>query len=100
MQTLGTGSFGRVHLVKHKESGKYYAMKVLVKRQIIESKQVEHTINEKKILETLDHPYMVNLVGSFKDNRNLYIVLEYVCGGELFSYLRQCKVRKLNRIRK
>jgi len=91
MQTLGTGSFGRVHLVKHKESGKYYAMKVLVKRQIIESKQVEHTINEKKILETLDHPYMVNLVGSFKDNRNLYIVLEYVCGGELFSYLRQCK---------
>jgi len=91
MQTLGTGSFGRVHLVKHKESGKYYAMKVLVKRQIIESKQVEHTINEKKILETLDHPYMVNLIGSFKDNRNLYIVLEYVCGGELFSYLRQCK---------
>jgi len=91
MQTLGTGSFGRVHLVKHKETGKYYAMKVLVKRQIIESKQVEHTINEKKILETLDHPYMVNLVGSFKDNRNLYIVLEYVCGGELFSYLRQCK---------
>jgi len=92
MQTLGTGSFGRVHLVKHKETGKFYAMKVLVKRQIIESKQVEHTINEKKILETLDHPYMVNLVGSFKDNRNLYIVLEYVCGGELFSYLRQCKV--------
>jgi len=91
MQTLGTGSFGRVHLVKHKETGKYYAMKVLVKRQIIESKQVEHTINEKKILETLDHPYMVNLIGSFKDNRNLYIVLEYVCGGELFSYLRQCK---------
>ncbi|KAL6621807.1 Pkinase-domain-containing protein, partial [Neocallimastix sp. 'constans'] len=91
MQTLGTGSFGRVHLVKHKESGKYYAMKVLVKRQIIESKQVEHTINEKRILETLDHPYMVNLIGSFKDNRNLYIVLEYVCGGELFSYLRQCK---------
>jgi len=91
MQTLGTGSFGRVHLVKHKETGKFYAMKVLVKRQIIESKQVEHTINEKKILETLDHPYMVNLIGSFKDNRNLYIVLEYVCGGELFSYLRQCK---------
>jgi len=91
MQTLGTGSFGRVHLVKHKETGKYYAMKVLVKRQIIESKQVEHTINEKKILETLDHPYMVNLIGSFKDNRNLYIILEYVCGGELFSYLRQCK---------
>ncbi|ORX59159.1 Pkinase-domain-containing protein [Piromyces finnis] len=91
MQTLGTGSFGRVHLVKHKETGKYYAMKVLVKRQIIESKQVEHTINEKKILESLNHPYMVNLVGSFKDNRNLYIVLEYVCGGELFSYLRQCK---------
>lgn len=91
MQTLGTGSFGRVHLVKLKATGKYYAMKVLVKKQIVESKQVEHTINEKNILEILDHPYMVNLIGSFKDNRNLYIVLEYVCGGEMFSYLRQCK---------
>ncbi|XP_035231453.1 cAMP-dependent protein kinase catalytic subunit alpha-like isoform X1 [Stegodyphus dumicola] len=89
IQTLGTGSFGRVMLVQHKESKKYYAMKILDKLKVVKLKQVDHTLNEKRILQAVDFPFMVNLVYHFKDNSNLYMVLEYVSGGEMFSHLRR-----------
>ncbi|KAJ3119775.1 camp-dependent protein kinase catalytic subunit [Nowakowskiella sp. JEL0407] len=89
-RTLGTGSFGRVHLVQYKATGKYYAMKVLRKSEIVKMRQVEHTINERAILDQLEFPYLVHLLATFQDCSNLYFVLEYVQGGELFSYLRRC----------
>ncbi|KAJ3018514.1 camp-dependent protein kinase catalytic subunit [Thoreauomyces humboldtii] len=89
-RTLGTGSFGRVHLVRLRSTGKYYAMKVLKKTEIVKMKQVEHTVNEKNILEMLDFPFLVSMLGTFQDYANLYFVMEYVQGGELFSYLRRC----------
>ncbi|KAL7746399.1 cAMP-dependent protein kinase catalytic subunit [Sorochytrium milnesiophthora] len=95
-QTLGTGSFGRVHLVKHRPTGKYYAMKVLKKAEVVKHKQVEHTINEKSILEMIEHPFLVNLFSSFQDSCNLYMVMEYVSGGELFSYLRRSQAHPTN----
>ncbi|KAI9142864.1 kinase-like domain-containing protein [Paraphysoderma sedebokerense] len=89
MQTLGTGSFGRVHLVRLKSNGKYFAMKVLKKVEVVRHKQVEHTLNEKSILEQIEHPFLVNLFCTFQDSGNLYMVMEYISGGELFSYLRR-----------
>ncbi|KAI8895657.1 kinase-like domain-containing protein [Globomyces pollinis-pini] len=89
-KTLGTGSFGRVHLVKIKDSGKFYAMKVLKKSEIVKMRQVEHTLNEKRILEKLEHPFLVSMLSAFQDSSNVYFILEYVQGGELFSYLRKC----------
>ncbi|KAI8813204.1 kinase-like domain-containing protein [Cladochytrium replicatum] len=89
-RTLGTGSFGRVHLVQLKSSGKFYAMKVLKKTEIVKMRQVEHTINERAILDQLDFPFLVHMLGTFQDCSNLYFVMEYVQGGELFSFLRRC----------
>uniref|UniRef100_A0AC35TLQ7 cAMP-dependent protein kinase catalytic subunit n=1 Tax=Rhabditophanes sp. KR3021 TaxID=114890 RepID=A0AC35TLQ7_9BILA len=89
LKTLGTGSFGRVMLVKHKQSGIYYAMKILDKQKVVKLKQVEHTLNEKKILQAIDFPFLVNMQYSFKDNTNLYMVLEFISGGEMFSHLRR-----------
>jgi hypothetical protein len=91
-RTLGTGSFGRVHMVKLKSTGKYYAMKVLKKAEIVKMKQVEHTINEKNILDELDFPFLVRMLGTMQCSSNVYFVMEYVQGGELFSYLRRCGV--------
>ncbi|CAI4226513.1 unnamed protein product [Auanema sp. JU1783] len=89
IKTLGTGSFGRVMLVKHKQSGNYYAMKILDKQKVVKLKQVEHTLNEKRILQAIDFPFLVNMQYSFKDNSNLYMVLEFISGGEMFSHLRR-----------
>lgn len=89
LKTLGTGSFGRVMLVQHKEGKDYYAMKILDKQKVVKLKQVEHTLNEKKILQAVNFPFLVKLQFHFKDNSNLYMVLEYVPGGEMFSHLRK-----------
>ncbi|XP_059140573.1 cAMP-dependent protein kinase catalytic subunit alpha-like isoform X1 [Physella acuta] len=90
IKTLGTGSFGRVMLVQHKGENKaFFAMKILDKQKVVKLKQVEHTLNEKKILQSINFPFLVRLEYSFKDNSNLYMVLEFVTGGEMFSHLRR-----------
>lgn len=72
IKTLGTGSFGRVMLVKHKQNGSYYAMKILDKQKVVRLKQVEHTLNEKRILQALDFPFLVNMQYSFKVSLYLF----------------------------
>ena len=68
LSTLGTGTFGRVRLVKHKSElpeAEPLALKCLKKSEIIRLKQIEHVKSEKKILETINHPFIVNLKGTF-----------------------------------
>ncbi|KAK3089895.1 hypothetical protein FSP39_007427 [Pinctada imbricata] len=89
IKTLGTGSFGRVMLVQHKANKEFYAMKILDKQKVVKLKQVEHTLNEKRILQAINFPFLVSLEYHFKDNSNLYMVLEFVTGGEMFSHLRR-----------
>ncbi|GAA5980293.1 hypothetical protein JCM10908_001602 [Rhodotorula pacifica] len=89
IRTLGTGSFGRVHLVRSQHNSRSYAIKVLSKERVIKMKQVEHTNSEREMLERVRHPFLVNLWGTFKDSKNLYMVMDFVAGGELFSLLRK-----------
>jgi len=88
-RTLGTGSFGRVHLVRSKHNLRFYAVKVLNKEKIVRMKQVSHTRNEQNLLQAVQHPFIINLWGSFQDSRNLYMVMDFVPGGELFTLLRR-----------
>ncbi|CAJ2510182.1 Uu.00g060820.m01.CDS01 [Anthostomella pinea] len=89
LRTLGTGSFGRVHLVQSKHNQRYYAVKVLKKAQVVKMKQVEHTNDERRMLGEVKHPFLITLWGTFQDSRNLYMVMDFVEGGELFSLLRK-----------
>jgi serine/threonine protein kinase len=68
ISTLGTGTFGRVRLVKHRDDPAEafpLALKCLKKSEIIRLKQIEHVKSEKSILERINHPYIVNLKGTF-----------------------------------
>ena len=92
-RTLGTGSFGRVHLVQSKHNQRFYAVKVLKKAQVVKMKQVEHTNDERRMLQQVKHPFLITLWGTFQDSKNLYMVMDFVEGGELFSLLRKSQVR-------
>jgi protein kinase A len=92
LRTLGTGSFGRVHLVQSKHNQRFYAVKVLKKAQVVKMKQVEHTNDERRMLSDVKHPFLITLWGTFTDTKNLYMVMDFVEGGELFSLLRKSGV--------
>lgn len=90
--TLGTGSFGRVRFATHKANQNCYAIKMLKKSEVVRLQQVEHMLSEKNILKTLSaepHPFIVNLAATFQDPRYLFMVLEYIVGGEFFTHLRK-----------
>jgi len=91
LSVIGKGSFGKVMQVKHKATGKIYAMKVLNKKTIIERNELEHTRAEKSILQKLDHPFLVHLFYSFQTSEKLYFILDFINGGELFFHLQKDK---------
>lgn len=91
-RTLGTGSFGRVNLVQSKHNQRFYAVKVLKKGQVVKMKQVEHTNDERRMLQKVKHPFCITLWGTFQDSKNLYMVMDFIEGGELFSLLRKSQV--------
>lgn len=88
-ETIGTGTFGRVRLVRHMASNKYCALKILKKQEVLKMKQVDHILAEASILQEIQHPFIVNMIKGFMDEHRLYILMEYVVGGELFSHLRK-----------
>lgn len=75
---------------------RYYAVKVLKKAQVVKMKQVEHTNDERKMLQKVKHAFLVTLWGTFQDSKNLYMVMDFVEGGELFSLLRKSQVSDLD----
>mmetsp|Transcript_39418 Transcript_39418/g.109642 ORF Transcript_39418/g.109642 Transcript_39418/m.109642 type:complete len:366 (-) Transcript_39418:187-1284(-) len=89
--TVGTGTFGRVRVVKIKGSPDRtpMALKIMKKSEVIRLKQVEHVKAEVGILARIEHPFIVNLLAKFQDDKRLFLLLEFVNGGELFSHLRK-----------
>ena len=85
-RTIGTGSLARVMLVKH--GNQSLALKIMEKQSIVELNQVERILSEKRILQAINSPFIVNLIYAFNDNACLYLTLEFVSGGEMFCSLR------------
>lgn len=91
LTTLGTGTFGRVRLVKLKgnNNAPAFALKMLKKTVVLKLKQLEHIKSEKAVLEKSKHPFIITLLTTFQDTTFIYMLLEYACGGELFSRIRR-----------
>lgn len=89
LKVVGKGSFGKVMQVRKKDTGNIYAMKVLKKEQLVKRKQVAHTQTERKVLENIQHPFIVSLRFAFQTDHKLYMILDYFTGGELFFHLKK-----------
>ena len=87
--TLGTGTFGRVKLVEHTVTGRTMALKGMMKTQIIKSHQEKNVVAEKDILLECTHPFIIKLYRTFQNENSIYMLLELVQGGELWTLLYQ-----------
>ncbi|KAJ3161927.1 hypothetical protein HDU88_007159 [Geranomyces variabilis] len=89
LKVVGKGSFGKVLQVRKKDTGRIYAMKVLVKKDIVERQEIAHTLSERNVLIQATSPFLVGLKFSFQTPEKLYLVLDYMNGGELFYHLQK-----------
>ncbi|PAA62441.1 hypothetical protein BOX15_Mlig000742g1 [Macrostomum lignano] len=91
IKVLGRGGYGKVFLARKArgaDKGTMYAMKVLRKASLVRSKKdTAHTKSERSILELIRHPFLVELHYAFQTSGRLYLILEYLAGGELFTQL-------------
>jgi len=88
LKVVGKGAYGRVLLVREKSTARLFAMKVLQKGHVIHTKNVRYVKEERNILSKADHPFVVKFICAFQTMDKLYLVMEYIAGGELFSRLR------------
>jgi serum/glucocorticoid-regulated kinase 2 len=89
LKVLGKGSFGKVMLVRKKDTKDIFAMKTLRKAALIKRNQIEHTATERQIVQKIDHPFLTKLHFAFQTTDKLYMVLNYMGGGELFFWLKK-----------
>lgn len=98
---LGKGSFGKVMLVKKKDdsSGTLYALKTLRKAALLKRNQLAHTKTERTILQDIHSPFLVHLFYAFQTADKLYMVIDFMAGGELFFWLKKQSFFSENRCR-
>ncbi|KAI6225671.1 hypothetical protein M3Y95_00721700 [Aphelenchoides besseyi] len=84
---IGVGAFGKVTLVRKRDTNEVYAMKTLSKADVIQKQQAAHVKAERDILAEANSDWVVKLYFSFQDAHNLYFIMEYVPGGDLMQLL-------------
>lgn len=99
LNVIGKGSYGKVMQVRKKDSGEVFAMKEMSKEVIERDNLLEHTKAEKSILQRINHPFIVALHYAFQTKDKLYLVLDFLSGGELFFHLSQVGTFELPRAR-
>ncbi|KAL2099189.1 hypothetical protein ACEWY4_005669 [Coilia grayii] len=85
VKVIGRGAFGEVQLVRHRASQKVYAMKILSKFEMIKRSDSAFFWEERDIMAFADSPWVVQLCCAFQDDRYLYMVMEYMPGGDLVN---------------
>ncbi|KAI3397968.1 hypothetical protein diail_10044 [Diaporthe ilicicola] len=87
IKIIGKGAFGEVKLVQKKADGKVYAMKSLIKTEMFKKDQLAHVRAERDILAESDSPWVVKLFTTFQDAHFLYMLMEFLPGGDLMTML-------------
>ena len=87
LKLLGRGSFGDVFLVRLKANKKVYAMKILSKSMLKLKRQEFHTKTERNLMVQINCPFIVNIKSAFQDSKKLYMVSEFMQGGDMFFHM-------------
>lgn len=87
LRCIGQGAFSSVYLFRHKKTNKYYACKRLDKEYLVERMVVDQILFEKKILQSVDNAFIVQLLFSWKDNDFIYFFMPFLGGGDLLTFL-------------
>ncbi|KAI8384442.1 AGC/NDR protein kinase [Radiomyces spectabilis] len=87
VKVIGKGAFGEVRLVQAADTGKIYAMKTLKKSEMLKKDQLAHVKAERDVLAESDSPWVVQLYFSFQDTQYLYLIMEFLPGGDLMTML-------------
>ncbi|KAF8074807.1 kinase-like domain-containing protein [Lyophyllum atratum] len=87
LRCVGKGAFGKVRVVQHKQTRELYALKYINKAKCVKMKAVPNVIQERRLLEEVDHPYIVNLRYAFQDDENCFFVIDLMLGGDLRFHL-------------
>ncbi len=94
LKVIGRGSYGKVLLVKKKETDEVLAMKILKKKEMIIRNQVLHIKTERKVMEIVNHPFIIKLEYAFQNRHKLYLLTKFCPGGELFFHIQ--KIHRFN----
>ncbi|KAE9000372.1 hypothetical protein PF005_g13714 [Phytophthora fragariae] len=92
VKPISKGAFGKVYLARKKTTGDQYAIKVLAKEHLLRKKQIQQIETERNILASVVSPFVVKLFWTFQTKRNLFLVMEYLPGGDFMSLL-ECIVQ-------
>ncbi|KAJ7760359.1 kinase-like domain-containing protein [Mycena metata] len=87
LRCVGKGAFGKVRVVQHKQTRELYALKYINKAKCVKMKAVPNVVQERRLLEEIDHPFIVNLRYAFQDDENCFFVLDLMLGGDLRFHL-------------
>ncbi|KAI0065641.1 kinase-like protein [Artomyces pyxidatus] len=87
LRCVGKGAFGKVRVVQHKQTRDLYALKYINKAKCVKMKAVANIVQERRLLEEIDHPFIVNLRYAFQDDENCFFVLDLMLGGDLRFHL-------------
>ncbi|KAI5290523.1 hypothetical protein KEM52_000428, partial [Ascosphaera acerosa] len=83
LRVVGKGAFGKVRIVERKDTGLTFALKYVLKEEVIKSESVRNILRERRMLEQLNHPFLCNLRYSFQDIEYIYLVVDLMTGGDL-----------------
>lgn len=99
ISVIGRGFYGKVMLVRKKDTKELFAIKTVHKNLLIESRKVHTIFSERNVLMNTKHPFIVNICFAFQNERKVYLGLEYVPGGELFRHLRDKRKLPIEEVR-
>ena len=91
IKLIGKGSYGNVYLVRYNKNKQIYAMKIYIKSDIREKNQESNTKTERNLMTQINFPFIVSVKFAFQTESKLFLVQEFIQGGDLFFHMHSCK---------